>query len=154
MYHNSFWARVNTAGPDECWPWVGPVNTGGYGQLCFGDKTQRAHRIAYQLTYGVIPQGDGHHGVVVMHKCDNRRCCNPEHLLLGSHADNMADMRAKGRANRHAGVENGRAVLAPRDVERIRRDPRGTRTIAKDYPVSRAAVQRIKSGKAWSCLAP
>lgn len=89
-----------------------------------------------------------------MHSCDRRICCNPKHLSLGTHADNMADMKAKGRRkNIGSGAENGRAVLTPSMVQAIRADTRGTRTIAKDYPVSRAAIQRIKSGKAWSCLA-
>jgi hypothetical protein len=88
-----------------------------------------------------------------MHACDRKLCCNPAHLSLGSHADNMADMKAKGRRkNINTGAGNGRAVLDPEMVLAIRADGRGTRTIAKEYPVSRAAIQRIKSGKAWSCL--
>ena len=118
-----------------------------------GGKIARAHRVSYELAFGPIPPGPGVHGTMhVMHKCDNKLCCNPAHLMLGTHKDNMADMKAKGRADKHQGETNGRAVLTPEQVKQIRVDARGTRTIAKDYPVSRASVQRIKSGKAWACL--
>lgn len=135
-----------------CWVWQGSVDTRGYAHMRANGKTQRVHRVAYRLWVADLPDGPGTHAAVVMHICDNRRCCNPAHLKLGAQKENVADMEAKGRAVHYAGEMNGRAVLTAGDVERIRRDPRGTRTIAKEYPVSRAAVQRIKTGKAWSCL--
>lgn len=90
-----FWARVDKRGPDECWPWVGPTDRVGYGAYCFisHEGPIPAHRIAYGLANGGIP--DGLH---VLHKCDNRPCCNPAHLYTGTHTDNMADMRMRGRA--------------------------------------------------------
>lgn len=145
----NFWCRVYTGAVEECWPWAGSTDTRGYGNLSWGGKRWTAHRLAYTLANGPIPKASGHHGVVVMHRCDNRICCNPNHLTLGTHAENMADMVVKGRANRAPGEENGRAVLTAKQVAEIRTDPRGTRTICKDYPVSRSAVQRIKAGKAW-----
>lgn len=144
--------KIDIRENDECWPWLASVDSRGYGNLRVGSKKHaRAHRLMYEFYCGPIPDGEGFHGTIVMHKCDNRICCNPNHLTLGSHADNMADMADKDRRKGiGAGESNGRAILSVSDVEQIRRDTRGTRTIAKDYPVSRAAIQRIKSGKAWA----
>lgn len=94
-----FWAKVLKGGPDECWPWTGARNPHGYGKL----KIKRtrmvitAPRFAFAVHFDVDPGEQ-----CVLHRCDNRACCNPNHLFLGSQLDNLADMRAKGRA-RHWG---------------------------------------------------
>lgn len=86
-----FWRAVDKTG--ACWNWTGSVNTWGYGQIRDEDgKYTTAHRISYRLAHGSIPPGQS-----VLHRCDNTRCVNPEHLFLGSQADNMADKTAKGR---------------------------------------------------------
>lgn len=145
-----FWLKVDIRQPDECWNWRGSVDTGGYGHINWNGKTTRAHRLAYTFSKGDIPAGDGHHGAVVMHSCDNRRCCNPDHLVLGTHAENMADMRSKGRRKFiNAGAANGRAKLSLEQVASIRADTRGKRTIAKDYGVSPAQIQRVRKGQQW-----
>ena len=145
-----FWNKVSRGADDACWLWTGSVDTRGYGQMNFEGLTRRSHRISWELTRGPIPQGAGHHGTVVMHTCDNRLCCNPSHLELGDHKANMADMRDKGRRKQiNAGQLNGRAKLTPEQVHAIRQDQRGKRTIAKDYNVSPAQVQRIRTGQQW-----
>lgn len=83
-----FWVRVKVGKKNECWPWLGGKTRGGYGddrRKTLG--VRRAHRAAWVAKYGYIPE------LQVLHKCDNRICCNPNHLYLGDHQDNMDDMR-------------------------------------------------------------
>ena len=90
-----FWSKVRMGGSDECWDWTASVfrgEKGGYGRFLLAGKIRYAHRVAWRLTNGEIPDG-----LFVLHKCDNRRCCNPAHLFLGTKQDNADDMVAKGR---------------------------------------------------------
>lgn len=145
----TFWANVDRSG--DCWQWTGSVDSRGYGSLSYRGRRVLAHRLAYEISIGEIPRSPGHHGTVVMHKCDNRLCCRPDHLVIGSHDDNMADMREKGRRKGiNTGEQNGRAKLTADQVALIRADTRGKRTIAKDYGISPAQAQRIRLGQQWS----
>lgn len=79
--------------PDECWLWNGAVTGVGYGAIFYEGRIQGAHRVAWQIANGKsIPES-----LMILHKCDNPPCVNPNHLTIGSHADNMEDARVKGR---------------------------------------------------------
>lgn len=90
-----FWNRVRVGenALDDCWEWVGGLSRVGYGQMTYEGRTHTAHRLAWEFMRGEIP-GE----LFVLHKCDNPTCCNPWHLFLGTHQDNMDDMKKKKRA--------------------------------------------------------
>ena len=89
-----FWSHIDQSGGERaCWLWLRHRQNKGYGFVKWHGRPRLAHRIAYTLTYGPIPDG-----IEVMHICDTPACCNPSHLRLGTHADNMADMANKGRS--------------------------------------------------------
>lgn len=138
-----FWSRVDKRGRDECWPWMGRRSDHGYGQFATSDKQYRAHRFALESSGVIVPSE-----AIVMHSCDNPPCCNPAHLSVGTHAQNNADMMAKGRWKH----PRGSSKLAPSDVLAIRASNDPLRTLAERFGVSRATVCRARSGKQWSHL--
>ena len=89
------WADVDKTEPAGCWPFTRTKIYSGYGLYRVNGTRKMAHRYAWELVNGPIPAG-----MCVLHSCDNPPCCNPDHLFLGTHAENMADMVRKGRSTR------------------------------------------------------
>lgn len=114
-----FWSRVEHGDPDDCWPWkLGRQVPCGYGQLRDGPKKLRAHRVAYELAYGPIPEG-----LCVIHsrKSCLPHCCNPTHLSLGTRVDVARNREQKGRGGGWGhGEANPRTRLSSGQVDRIR----------------------------------
>lgn len=153
------WRQVKRGGPDECWPWISQSLIRGYGYIGTGGKRGKkelAHRAAWIVTHGPIPDGDGYHGTVVMHVCDNRLCCNPAHLHLGTQTDNVADMHAKGRAYtgpRPVGEAHGNAKLTDELVREIRTSPETGAAIARRLGMDRGTITALRRGKGWQHVA-
>jgi len=131
---NGKWEPITESG---CWVWKDHLMHKGYGVISINGKPKRAHRVSYELHKGEITNN-----LHVLHKCDVRCCVNPDHLFLGTNADNMRDRDAKGRAAK--GVSHGLAKLSTEDVNAIRCDNRTQQEIASEYNVSRGHISDIK----------
>ena len=138
-----FWSKVRVGGADECWEWTACQTSLGYGTIMFNYAQFGTHRIAYAVHYGKDP-GDK----LVCHKCDNRACCNPRHLFLGTNADNSADMKRKGRASK--GEANGFSKLTAEEVLEVRASNELQRALAKRHNVSPSLIGLIKSRRIWT----
>lgn len=111
-----FWSHVDRAGgPDACWPWTASRTDRGYGMFQLRGRNRRAHRVAFELTYGHPPE------CFACHACDNPSCCNPRHLYDGTPAQNSRDMIERGRTARRMGEQNHSAKLSDAQVREIRR---------------------------------
>ena len=90
-----FSSKYSVDGRTGCWNWTASVRDNGYGQMQTHKKVERAHRVSWEIHRGEIPDG-----MFVLHRCDNRLCVNPDHLYLGTHADNMRDITERGRSSK------------------------------------------------------
>lgn len=125
----------------------------GYGLIRYKGKMWRAHRAAWDAAFGPIPTG-----LFVCHKCDNRACVNPDHLFLGTPADNSRDMVRKGRSKACGahrpdvrGRKNGRSRLTIQQVRMIReRSDRTCASIARELGVSRSCIERCRNLKTYT----
>jgi hypothetical protein len=139
-----FWSKVLKG--DGCWPWMRARYPTGYGLFVVEGKDRPASRVAWELTHGPIPDG-----LSVCHHCDNPPCVRPDHLFLGTTADNMADMVAKGRNAR--GEKSRLAKLTEADVRAIRsRAASGvsSRVLATEFGVCMSNIWLIKTRRHWS----
>ena len=137
--------------PSGCWEWKLYKNPLGYGVVSFGKRGQPkritgAHRLSWIVYRGSIPDG-----LCVLHKCDNPSCINPDHLFLGTNADNMRDMAAKGRTRVLRGQQVGTAKLFPRQVRKIKQlfGILNDCQIARAFEVSDSLIWNIRKGISW-----
>ncbi len=145
-------AQSVTVMPNGCWLWTGATNPSGYGHFNIGgrveNRTKMIHRFVYQLCVG-----DTSNKMFVCHNCpggDNRTCCNPAHLWLGHHSQNMADAVAKGRARGLKGEANKAAKLTAAQAREIRaRADEGIMPLAKAFGVSRETIRCILRGERY-----
>ena len=131
-----------------CVEWCGGRQARGYGYVMLDGKRLSTHRLSYELKNGPIPEA-----MCVCHRCDNPPCCNPDHLFLGTNADNTADKVAKGRCAK--GESHGCAKLGEKEVLEIRRllvEGVSQYKVAAAFGISRMQVRRIMTGKSWGHL--
>lgn len=149
LFARRFWDRVQKQDGDGCWEWQGARTIMHYGYLSTGrrNRTIGAHRVSWTLTHGAIPDG-----MCVLHRCDNPPCVRPSHLFLGSQADNVADMVAKGR--QHYGENTGGVVLTDGQVGDILKEyatrARSVLSLAEQYGVEEATLRAIVNGQTWT----
>lgn len=140
-----FWEKVAIGPTSTCWLWQASKTRNGYGQFWWGPsgRPEGAHRVAWMITRGAIPEGQE-----VMHGCDTPLCCNPTHLSLGTHTDNVRDASRKG----HLKCARPNAQkLSPADIafirEQVAAGPRGTATkMAERFGVTRSCISQLVNG--------
>jgi len=140
------WYSFYPDGEEGCWCWSGGKTWDGYGKVRWKGKTYRAHRLSYEAYHQeTIPKGK-----LVLHTCDERTCINPAHLFIGTHKDNMHDMKKKGRQT--FGTSNPTSKLTEENVLEIRHrlcKGQTNREIAKVYGVSNSTISQINTRKIW-----
>lgn len=144
---NDIFLRVKCGSSDECWPWMMYTNRGGYGVVMFRGSPTMAHRVIFEAANGPIPKG-----LYILHKCDNRICCNPNHLFMGTIADNNADKMAKGRHRGPRGTGHPLSKITEADVISIREKYKNGHTqvmLAREFGVHQTKISEIVRGLAW-----
>lgn len=137
-----FWSKVDKSG--ECWTWAGSVWHVGYGTIWRDGGMAYAHRVAYELQHGpILP------GAYVLHRCDNRLCVRGDHLFIGTHLDNVADMLAKGRQAKGERLARAFTTEAVIDVRRRRAAGESSTALAQEYGVNQSHISRVSRGLAW-----
>lgn len=148
-----FWEKVAKGGSSECWEWQGAKDLNGYGFLYSSERPKRwkkAHRLSYELANGPIPKG-----MCVCHSCDNPPCVNPQHLWLGTLAENNADKVAKGRDYDKRGSANPNVKLTAQNVmeiKQLRNSGWTQQQIADRFNIAQPYVSRVLRGETWKHL--
>jgi len=142
-FEQKFWSKVNITTQGECWIYRGKIFKNGYGCFPIQSLNFLSHRVAYFLCYKDIPPS-------LMHTCDNRVCCNPFHLKIGSQKENIQDMIKKGRSNPPKERRNHRCKLLNHEIVTIKDLLQSglflQREIAERYNVRPNHISRINTG--------
>ena len=150
------WSKVDKRGEDKCWDWKGFKNHDGYGRTWINDKGYYAHRVIYSLVYpntitlnAPLSQDDSG---FLLHTCDNPSCCNPKHLWVGTHADNMADKVAKGRSPDFSGGKGPRCKLTmdqAKEARLLRKTGMTIPQLMEKFELSRASMKTLLRGGSY-----
>jgi len=132
-----FWPKVNVRLPEDCWEWQANLAK-GYGVFWFGKIPMMAHRLSWMMLRGPIPEG-----MNVLHKCDNRKCVNPNHLFLGTQSDNVQDMFCKGRqGDPRTGIVKGFSHEDSEKIHDLLNRGYSLRYVASEYKTTHQTIQR------------
>lgn len=147
-FEEAFWKYVPKKESNECWEWQGTISPNGYGHMRYRDKDYVAHRVSYEFRHGPIPSG-----MFACHKCDNRGCVNPDHIFIGTQADNIADMIAKGRQHKAYGSATSGAKLNDHLVVEIRKryatGDISQQALGREYGVDGKTINAVIARKTW-----
>ena len=145
-------SKIKVHPSSHCWEWISGTDKKGYGEIRLkngksGGKRAHAHRMAYEVFVGKIPQG-----MLVCHICDNPKCINPEHLFLGAYKDNYRDSKEKGRNAK--GEKNGQAILTEEQAGFIKYRSQGLslKELGEQFGVCIGAISKIRCGHNWAWL--
>ena len=150
------WSKVDKRGEDECWNWMGYKNEDGYGRVQIKEWAYFAHRVIFDLVNpGIIelnaPKSYDETGFL-LHTCDNPSCCNPKHLWVGTHAQNMADKVAKNRQKKFPTDTGPRCKLTmqqAREARKLRKEGIPTRELARRFGVSLPSMKTLIRGDSY-----
>lgn len=136
----SFLNKISINSDNGCWEWSGYVNVDGYGRISISAQMHLVHRVSYLFHKGDIGN------FYVLHTCDNPKCCNPDHLFLGTHEDNMADRARKKKSK----LGNKLSKLEVKEIRNILLNGNTTQVrLAQQYRVSQSSISQISTHKAW-----
>ena len=143
-FSDSFWNRTKRT-KSGCILWTGYTNPWGYGRVRFHGRMLRTHQVAWELTKDPIP-----FDLCVLHKCDNPPCVNPDHLFLGTQADNVADRERKGRTACGERMPNAKLSSdAVREIHSASKKGSSRVSLARRFGVSPQRISEVALGKAW-----
>lgn len=155
-----FWQAVDKTpghGPDgDCWQWTKSKTEHGYGQIgrprCEGGRVDYAHRVSYEIHYGVDLGRALKTRNLVLHRCDNPSCVNPDHLFIGDFGENTQDMIRKGRKINadQAGEANPAHKLTDEEVREIRSASGSYAAIGEAFGISASWAWKIRNNEAWT----
>jgi len=141
-----FWLKVNKTSEEDCWNWTGALQSKGYGILRVDDKRISAHRFSWILSNGNIPNK-----LLVLHKCDNKRCINPNHLYIGTQIDNMRDRAIRNPVPSES-FGSGKTKLSHSDILSIRSiKGKSQQIIASMFNISQKTVSNILRNNSYLC---